>query len=62
VPKQILSRAKRLSVAEAVSEFGADLLFEVSKLKLAHPNRRLKATKGALGAARPSPQAHARRG
>ncbi|MGA3327366.1 MAG: hypothetical protein ABSF45_23125 [Terriglobia bacterium] len=33
VPKQVLSRAKRLSVAEAVSEFGAELLFKVSGLK-----------------------------
>jgi len=29
-PKQVLSRAKRLSVAEAVAEFGADLLLKVS--------------------------------
>jgi len=38
VPKQILSRAKQLSAAEAVAEFGADLLFKVSGLKL-HPTR-----------------------
>jgi hypothetical protein len=35
VPKQVLIRAKRLSVAEAVSEFDADLLFKVSGLKSA---------------------------
>ena len=35
VPKQVLSRAKRLSVAAVVSEFGADLLFKVSGLKFA---------------------------
>lgn len=40
VPKQVLSRAKRLSVAEAVSEFGADLLFKVSGLKFAPSDRR----------------------
>jgi hypothetical protein len=40
VPKQVLSRAKRLSVVEAVAELGADLLFKVSGLKFAQPNRR----------------------
>jgi hypothetical protein len=30
VPKQVLGRAKRLSVAQAVAEFGADLLLKVS--------------------------------
>jgi len=35
VSKQVLSRAERLSVAEAVADFGADLLFRVSGLKFA---------------------------
>jgi len=39
VPKQVLSRAKRLSVAEAVSEFGADLLFKISGWKVTPPDR-----------------------
>ena len=40
VPKPVLSRARQLSVAEAVAEFGADLLFKVSGLKFAQPDCR----------------------
>jgi hypothetical protein len=57
VPKQVLSRAKRLSVAEAVSEFGADLLFKVSELKFAQTNRRWRAAEDELGGAGPSRRA-----
>jgi hypothetical protein len=40
VPKQVLMRAQRLSVAEAVAEFGGDLLVRASGLKFAPPDRR----------------------
>ena len=51
VPKQVLSQAKRLSVARAASKFGPELLFKVSGLKFAQPNNRLQATVGGLGSA-----------
>ena len=51
VPKQVLSRAKRLSVAEAVSEFGGDLLFRVSGLKFAEPVMKMKVPKAPWTAA-----------
>jgi hypothetical protein len=56
VPKEVLARAKRMSVAEAVSEIGAELLFKVSGLKFAQPDNRLKQT--ARG--RPSPKSRQR--
>ena len=61
VPKEVLARARRLSVAEAVSAIGVELLFKVSGQKFAQPNHRLQATSGGLGGAGPSRRALARR-
>jgi len=59
VPKEVLGRARRLSVTEAVSEIGVELLFKVSGLKFAQPNNRLNPTVGPVTglarAARPAP-------
>ncbi len=40
VPGEVLGRAKRLSVADAVSAIGAELLFKVSGRKFAQPRHR----------------------
>ena len=40
VPKSVLSQARRMTVAQAVSAIGADLVFGVSRRKSARPERR----------------------
>ena len=61
VPKEVLARAKRFSVADAVSAIGAELLFKMSGLKFAQPNHRVQATAGGLGGGRLARRAFARR-
>ncbi len=46
VPKEVQRRAKRLSVAQAVSAVGAELLFKVSGRTFVQPNSRLKLPAG----------------
>ena len=53
VPKDVLARSKRLSVAAAVSRVGAGLLLKVSGLKFEPPDDRSRARPGSSGAARP---------
>jgi len=62
VPKEVLAQAKRLTVAGAVLEIDAELLFKISGLKLAQPVHRSQAVVDGSGGARPARRASVRRG
>lgn len=61
VPKEVLGRARQLSIAEAASAIGIELLLKVSGRRFARPNDRSQARAEGSGGGGPARRSHARR-